>query len=189
MEPIAGLAIAGVAWWCAKRLFRRRASAAATLVSAARSEPPSIFITAAPRLRPPGQWRQVQPWFDVAGLQHRNDDATAFVESADACHGTGEPYGLEVEREPRNRHDENALAIYGWWTAAGEKKRVQIGYAPRDIARDHRDPLKPIAIEIESLYLAERYDGEGMYVGVRAFILEPSARSGYWNGKAPSRRR
>lgn len=167
-------------WWAVKRLFLTRRATAALLDLDEPDDASALRIYPGQRHRPPGKWRRVEPWFQVAGAVYRIDDAVSFVLGAAECEKAGTPYGLDVEREPENPHDPKAIAIFGWWTSPAGRQRVKIGYAPRDVARDHRDPDKPIAAEIENLYLANRYDGNGMYVGVRAFMLEPSARSGYW---------
>jgi len=188
MEVIVTVGLMWLAtWWVGKRLFGRRKSISSVAALHDQSEQPERWVYPDMRHRPAGSWRQVKPWFQAAGVQHHHDDALAFFDASAEAETAGTPYGLDVEREPHNRHDRNAIALFGWWTSPAGRTRVKIGYVPRDVARQHRDPAKPIAAEIDNLYLAERYDGDGLYVGVRAFLLEPSARSPYWQGKAPRR--
>lgn len=64
---------------------------------------------------------------EVAGVSFRKEDAAAFAASK---HGW-----LELEREPRNIHDPNAIKIIGCSKSFLGTKRRFIGYMPRDVSR------------------------------------------------------
>lgn len=139
------------------------------------------------RHRPPGEWRQVQPQFDVAGITYRRRYAERFVRAAADCDDRDVEYGLRVAREPDNPHDPKAIAVFGYWMSrrwfrSPVVREVHIGYVPRDVALDVPDDA-PIAAEIESLYLARRRDGGGNFVNVQAYLLLPGLRSGFWEGR------
>ena len=93
-----------------------------------------------PPTDPPGKWKPIRRGisFDVAGVHHRKADATAFVIGADKCEQQKRPWGVSCKREPLNPHDDNAIAVTGWWTKKGLFKSRQeersIGYWPREIS-------------------------------------------------------
>lgn len=65
----------------------------------------------------------------VAGTSFRLNDAKAFAR-ASSC-------WLELEREPTNRHDPNAIRVLGcspgWF---GRVKKRFVGYVPREVAKE-----------------------------------------------------
>jgi hypothetical protein len=64
---------------------------------------------------------------EVAGVSHRRDAAYAFAKSR-------EPW-LEMERDPGNAHDRNAIKVLGCSKGLFGTKRRFIGYVPRDTAK------------------------------------------------------
>ena len=77
---------------------------------------------------------------EVAGIQHRLSAARAFAK--------GRSHELLLEREPRNRHDTNAIKVIGVYEGWFFTHSVHIGYVPADIAklvadRGDFDQLRP----------------------------------------------
>jgi hypothetical protein len=64
---------------------------------------------------------------DVAGIQHCRDDAIAFIK--------GKDQRLEIDREPKNKFDPNAIAVFGITKGFFGSKRRKIGYIPAEIAK------------------------------------------------------
>ena len=148
-----------------------------------------IVLFPTERRRASGDWRQVQPRFEVAGILHHRSATEAFIAGADSAAASGLPYGLAADREPDNPHGATAIAIYGEWErsrVAGllrSKKREKIGYVPSDYSRRLELDV-PVAVELESARMFKKTAG-GYFVAVTAFLLIPSMRSGFWNGREP----
>lgn len=64
---------------------------------------------------------------EVAGLSYREDNALRFLR--------GTEQALELEPEPSNKHDPNAIRVIGHHRSAREDHRAHIGYLPREVAR------------------------------------------------------
>lgn len=67
---------------------------------------------------------------EVAGLHIRRADAMLYVAGAVEADEAGEPHGLNLEREPDNPHDPNAIRVIGWWGSS----RTFLGYVPKEYA-------------------------------------------------------
>jgi HIRAN domain-containing protein len=77
----------------------------------------------------PGQWSVFEDYCHVAGLNlpDRRSDVSRFF--------AGSYRWLELEREPGNPYDANAIRILGTFRdAAGAQHSVQLGYVPREVA-------------------------------------------------------
>lgn len=139
--------------------------------------------------RPPGDWRQVQPRFDVAGLLHYRSAVEAFIKGADSAAASDLRYGLTAIREPQNPYGSTAIAVYGEWARsasigiARSAKSEKIGYVPRDYSRV-LDVDVPVAIELESARMFRKDNGD-YFINVTAFLLIPSKKSGFWQDRKP----
>jgi hypothetical protein len=63
---------------------------------------------------------------EVRGIELRRADAIAF------CKAKGQ--WLELDPEPTNRHDPNAIKLTGCWRGFFGTKRRHLGYVPREVA-------------------------------------------------------
>lgn len=128
------------------------------------------------RHRPPGDWVQATPLLEVAGIVFRKRDAGAFFVAVARAEREGRRYGLELERQPDNPEDANAIAVYG---VAAERRllrgwrerRWHIGFVPRAVAAEivasFTERGLPIAAELYSLFR------QGDFLEVRFFVLGP----------------
>ena len=66
-------------------------------------------------------------WDEVAGVYHCKVEAIAFIKS--------ENLWLEMEREPDNQYDKNAIKVIGCSKELFGTKKRHIGYVPAEIAR------------------------------------------------------
>lgn len=64
---------------------------------------------------------------EVAGVSFRKEDAAAFAGKKDVW--------LELEREPGNKYDENAIKVIGCSKGFFGTKRRFIGYVPKEVSR------------------------------------------------------
>jgi hypothetical protein len=64
---------------------------------------------------------------EVAGVGFRKDDAAAFA--------TAKEGWLELERDPGNKHDPNAIKVIGCNRGFFGTKRRFIGYVPKEVSR------------------------------------------------------
>jgi len=64
----------------------------------------------------------------VAGISYRFDAATEFV--------FGSNHRIELEREPTNPVDQNAIKVIGVWQHRGMSRREHLGYVPKDTAAE-----------------------------------------------------
>ena len=63
---------------------------------------------------------------EVAGVRFRKDDAAAFANATEGW--------LELERDPKNRHNLNAIKVIGVSKGVFGTKRYFIGYVPKVIS-------------------------------------------------------
>lgn len=63
----------------------------------------------------------------VAGVEHRKAAAARFIR--------GKELRLELEPEPSNAYDKHALRVFGVWKGWLRRRRVLLGYVPRDVAK------------------------------------------------------
>jgi hypothetical protein len=79
---------------------------------------------------------------EVMGVVKRKADATRFVRGRDQR--------LEIEQDPDNPVDRNALNVIGCWKGWFLEHRGHLGYVPRDVAKvvQERVPIrKPVERE------------------------------------------
>ncbi len=102
---------------------------------------------------------------EVAGIKYRREYARAFAAGRDPT--------LELEREPENPHDKNAIRIMGRRKTFFGSKRHFIGYVPSGVA----------ALIVEGNYfgtvvprLLKTYVGDSGYVEIVFRILGPKGQ-------------
>ena len=144
------------------------------------------------RGRPPGEWRQFRVAERVAGLKHRKADLGRFGEGASRAEKEGLDFGLDLQRQPINRHDKNAIMVQGRWTvqqkpwfrpATKRVEKVQIGWIDRDAAAylALAGPNFPIAAEFYEMAVANDPDPElGFGVIIKVIVLIPSFNDPLW---------
>ncbi len=69
-----------------------------------------------------------ESYIEPAGAYWKNPDVLTFISG-------GQKLSLELEREPRNQYDPNAIKIMGVVRAWVFKRRYHIGYIPADMAK------------------------------------------------------
>lgn len=92
----------------------------------------------------------------VAGISFRKDDALRFIKGSDQA--------LELERDPNNSHDKNAIKVIG----VTPSSRHFLGYVPKEVSEqivetDLFDMVKP--------RLARTYQGDDGYVEIQFQII------------------
>jgi hypothetical protein len=132
------------------------------------------------RHKPIGDWVQTTIVEEVAGIQHRKDDARAFMHAVRKAEAERLRYGVELEPEPTNPHDPNAIAVLGtsvvkgWLSSAVRKWKI--GYLARDLAKEiNRDLISkgvPIAAELYDVTLTAND-----FIAVRLIVLAPTGHS------------
>jgi hypothetical protein len=68
-----------------------------------------------------------EDWVQVAGVRYRRQEVAAFARSKNLW--------LELEREPTNKYDENAIKVKGCSRGFFGTKRHHIGYVPGDLPK------------------------------------------------------
>ncbi len=63
---------------------------------------------------------------EIAGLHANRSSAIRYIAGAVEADLRGVVHGLELDREPANPHDPNAIRVSGWWGLAKEF----LGYVP-----------------------------------------------------------
>lgn len=86
---------------------------------------------------------------EVAGTYYRLSDALAFAK--------GSNQWLLLEREPRNKHDPNAIKVIGAYKGWFMNHRKHIGYVPADIAKElcQRPDLELIVPRLRNIWCGE----------------------------------
>jgi hypothetical protein len=122
--------------------------------------------------------------FDVAGITFRFVDAATFANSH--C------LSVELEREPTNKSDRNAIKVIG----VCQRGRYFIGYVPKDIcahvARSGMyNVLRP---RLTRIYTAEQSKGgdfDQPYVEIQVQLVGPKERKAEFEAaaKAPRKRK
>ena len=100
-----------------------------------------------------------------AGLSFRKDDAISFVRSSDGW--------LELEHEPSNNHDKNAIKVIGcnkglFWT-----KRRFVGYLPKEVSKNIIDNG---FLALVRARLIKTYVGNDGYIEIIFQLLGPEGR-------------
>jgi hypothetical protein len=111
---------------------------------------------------------QIYTGVALVGVTFRKDDALRFANSQNQS--------LELEREPDNSHDKNAIKVIG----ISKRGRGFIGYVPKDVAAQISrsgmyDTLRP---RLGRVYESASYDSDfgGPYLEINLQILGPKGR-------------
>lgn len=100
-----------------------------------------------------------------AGISFRKDQATAFARRADGW--------LELEPEPGNKHDKNAIKVIGCAKGWFRIKRRFVGYVPKEVSRRivSRGFLSSVRPRLIHTYI-----GRDGFVDILFQILGPKGR-------------
>lgn len=112
----------------------------------------------------PDGMRIMENYTEVAGVQHRMGNVLAFARRSQ--------HRLELEREPRNRHDPNAIKVIGISRGWFFWRRDFLGYVPAEIAAQIAKEAKwdVIVARLRGVW-AGGYHKDVVYI--RFDILEP----------------
>jgi hypothetical protein len=91
------------------------------------SDKPTETVVAA-GVDPPAGFRLLFRTVRVAGISYRARDAARFV--------NGTERKLELQKEPGNPKDRNAIMVFGIWHERGVPRRAHLGYVPHDKAEE-----------------------------------------------------
>lgn len=128
-------------------------------------------------------WRPTRPandsnwaalaWGPVRGISRQTANARRFAAHARSLDAAGGRICIEVEREPENPHDTNAIRVFG----VIESRRLPLGYVPAEtaarIAREY-PPAMPLAARLS------RIRDDARLIGIDIDVLRPSKRSAWW---------
>ena len=120
---------------------------------------------------------QIYVHAEVAGISFRKNDALIFANARNQT--------IEMEREPGNKHDRNAIAIYG----VCHRGRAMIGYVPKEIAAHIArsgmfDLLRP---RLARVFMGGE-NSRDPYLEIQFQILGPKGRKKEFEA-APAKRR
>lgn len=144
------------------------------------------------RGRPLGDWRQFRLAERVAGLKHRKAELGRFGEGAARAEKLGLDFGLDLQRQPDNRFDKNAIMVTGRWTVRNKRwfrpaiervEQAQIGWIDRETAAHlaAAGPDFPIAAEFYEMAVAKNPDPKfGFGVIIKVIVLIPSFKDPVW---------
>ena len=129
---------------------------------------------------PACEWVQTTLAESIVGVHHRKANAVAFARAARKAEARSLVYGVELEHHPGNRHDPNAIAIFGVAEQKGWFRRTvgrwHIGYLDRDVAADIVGDLVskgiPVAAELYSIY-----EGNDGFLDFKVIVLAPAGYS------------
>lgn len=113
----------------------------------------------------PNGFQIYESYLEVAGIQYRKKAALKFIKSVNQS--------LEWEKEPGNRHDPNAIKIFGISEQGFSKERHMLGYVDSDTAEkicrsEFWQWLKPRPIQA--------YIGNGEFCIIRFQIVGPKGK-------------
>ena len=143
------------------------------------------------KVRPKGHWRAYDGegyglQVKVAGTKYQFSKALEFVYGARLADKSGLAHALEIVREPKNKHDANALAVVGHWMQPGfwilikpKAKKVLLGYVPRELALKIAQFPKDMPLAGELNYFKANSSGIDIYFS----LLIPGLKSGYWKDR------
>jgi hypothetical protein len=109
-------------------------------------------------------------------VQHRKVDALAFARAVQAAEQKGLRYGVMLEREPLNPHDQKAIKVIGSalvkpWFGAPCERSWHIGYVPREVSEELVEDLysqnHPCAAELYGIYVGRDF------IDIEFFVLVP----------------
>ncbi len=115
---------------------------------------------------PNGNWARVSELLNVQGVQYQKADALGWASLAFVAERSEKPFGLLIEPEPNNAHDENALKVVGWCSS----KSIHLGYVDRVEAAkfSERYPNTFAAAEFYSIY-----QSANNFLDIRFFLAVP----------------
>jgi len=101
----------------------------------------------------PGKWRSIAEEINVMGCHFREAAAGRFLRER-------APW-LELERDPTNKYDKNAIKVLATWTKPnGKPHREHIGFVPKEEAAAiaaEVDPKMPMMATIDSFAPSDKY--------------------------------
>ena len=127
VEIIFAAALTLLSWWLMRLCWRKR------------TPPASDQAPKPPRAKRPAPSETIEFYSKVAGTSHRNRDGTSRQAAIRKHCFAGAP--LDLIREPDNKHDRNAIAIF--------YDDKQIGYLSADIANKYAPKLDAGLISME----------------------------------------
>jgi hypothetical protein len=106
---------------------------------------------------------------EIRGVHLRRGAARAFCRARSPR--------LSWQREPRNRHDPNAIAVFGTWAGWFGRKSRQLGYVDRELAAILADAdLSTVLPRLHKTYV-----GRGGFVEITFQVIGPSELfEDYW---------
>lgn len=132
------------------------------------------------RYRPDGSWVQATTMQNVVGVQFYKSEAQVFADAARKAEKKGLQYGLQLEHQPNNPHDSNAIAVYGIAEIKGFFSKSQaewhIGYIDSELSAELvtefiSENIK-IAAELHSIY-----ESDNGFLDFNFFVLAPPGNS------------
>lgn len=102
---------------------------------------------------------------EVAGIQHRQENAAAFIKGSNP--------ELELVREPRNKFDPNAVAVYGISKGWLLRKRRHLGYLPKENAAK---AVQSGFFEEMTARLRRVYLGDNGFTAIELDVTAPKER-------------
>lgn len=112
---------------------------------------------------PKGLPRKLVEYVEVAGVSHdeARRNAEAFIQ--------GTSRRVELERDPTNQYDRNAIKVIGVWRdSQGTEHRGRIGWVPSVVAKDIavKNPSTPIGATIKTMFKPRKGKGPGIRIDI-----------------------
>lgn len=131
-------------------------------------------------------------------MGHRREAAVTFLNGLTYCVEQGSDWGIELEREPRNRVDPNAIKVIGRWTQTQKRwfrspvtttERRHIGYINAETASELAEIGSdlPVAAEVYEIARLKKFTmkGKGLPLIIKIIVLIPGKNEPFWNGAFP----
>jgi hypothetical protein len=120
--------------------------------------------------------------FDVVGITFRFVDAARFA--------NGQGLSVELEREPTNKHDRNAIKVIG----VSHRNRYFIGHVPKDIcAQVVRSGLYDVLLpRLTRIYTAKQSEGSDFdqaYIEIQIQLVGPKEQKTEFHAVAKGSRK
>jgi len=121
---------------------------------------------------PSGFGRKIFDNISVAGVSD-----SRYSESVDGL-VCGQGRRLTLQREPENQYDKNAVAVIAAWTSEGTERTGQIGYLPKEAAREIAEKYAelPIGASLHILYMRTSEKSAGLRINVWIPKVSPASR-------------
>ncbi|MBI2816196.1 MAG: HIRAN domain-containing protein [Acidobacteria bacterium] len=167
METLIAIGVLGLLGWAALSKWRSRTGEVSPKLerrsrrdgNSQRLDDSRIVRIDAPR--PQGLPRIVLGDVKVAGTSRRQKELVRYA------YGTGQ--AIELEPEPNNEFDSNAIKVVGCWTdLSGKNCREQLGYVPKEMAAVIAHDLSGsrIAATPEVVFLPEGDKSGGLRINI-----------------------